>query len=107
MVYGFKIIDDLVDGLSTFLDDKGMELKDLVGRAVPSVTDWQHLNLNYVEKAVIDQDLCTGCQACVAACAMENNIAFVGEEDAGNLDDLLLRLLAEDRVEELDRKSVV
>ena len=24
MVYGFKIIDDLVDGLSAFLDDKGM-----------------------------------------------------------------------------------
>ena len=31
----------------------------------------------------IDQDICTGCQACVAACAMENNLAFVGEEDAG------------------------
>jgi len=29
----------------------------------------------------IDQDLCTGCQACVAACAMENNVTFVGEED--------------------------
>ncbi len=32
---------------------------------------------------VIDQDLCTGCQACVAACAMENDVSFVGEEDAG------------------------
>jgi len=69
MVYGFKIIDDLTDGLSNFLDDKGMSsVNDLVGKAVPSVTDWQYLNLNYVEKAVIDQDLCIKCGRCHIVC---------------------------------------
>ncbi|MGB5627876.1 MAG: NAD-dependent dihydropyrimidine dehydrogenase subunit PreA [Woeseiaceae bacterium] len=68
MVYGFRIIDDLADGLSTFLDDKGITLDELIGKAVPSVTDWQHLNLNYVEKAVIDQDLCIKCGRCHVVC---------------------------------------
>ncbi|HEX5648049.1 MAG TPA: 4Fe-4S dicluster-binding protein, partial [Steroidobacteraceae bacterium] len=69
MVYGFRIIDDLTDGLSRFLDEKGMtSVSELVGRAVPSVTDWQYLNLNYVEKAVIDQDLCIQCGRCHVVC---------------------------------------
>jgi len=69
MVYGFGIIDDLTDGLARFLDDKGMTgVSDLVGRAVPSVTDWQYLNLNHVEKAVIDQDLCIQCGRCHIIC---------------------------------------
>ena len=69
MVYGFKIIDDLTSGLSHFLRDKGMQgVADLVGRAVPSVTDWQYLNLNYVVKARIDQDLCIKCGRCHIVC---------------------------------------
>lgn len=81
MVYGFKIIDDLVDGLGTFLDDKGLELKDLIGHAVPSVTDWQHLNLNYVEKAVIDQDLCIKCGRCHIVCEETSHQAITHTVD--------------------------
>ncbi len=69
MVYGFHIIDDLTDGLSRFLDGKGMQsVSELVGKAVPSVTDWQYLNLNHVEKARIDQDLCIQCGRCHVVC---------------------------------------
>jgi dihydropyrimidine dehydrogenase (NAD+) subunit PreA len=69
MVYGFRIIDDLTSGLSHFLRDKGMSrVADLVGRAVPSVTDWKFLNLNYVVKARINQDLCIQCGRCHIVC---------------------------------------
>jgi dihydropyrimidine dehydrogenase (NAD+) subunit PreA len=68
MTYGFGIIKELTAGLSLYLDQKEMGLSDLVGRAVPNVTDWQHLNLNFVTKARIDQDACIKCGRCYAAC---------------------------------------
>ncbi len=69
MVYGFKIVEEMIDGLNTWMDDKGYaRLSDLVGRAVPNVTDWQYLNMNYDLKARIDQDLCIKCGRCHIAC---------------------------------------
>ncbi|TVS02469.1 MAG: NAD-dependent dihydropyrimidine dehydrogenase subunit PreA [Rhodobacteraceae bacterium] len=68
MTYGFGIIKELTAGLSQYLDDKGMTLDELQGRAVPNTTDWQYLNLNYVTKARINQELCIQCGRCYAAC---------------------------------------
>lgn len=69
MTYGFKIVQEMISGLSQFMDEKGFtSTDDLVGRAVPNLSDWQHLNLNYVTKARIDQDLCIKCGRCYAAC---------------------------------------
>jgi Fe-S-cluster-containing dehydrogenase component len=50
---------------------------------LPVFTNQSEEELGGVWGMTIDQDLCTGCQACVAACSMENNVPFVGEEDAG------------------------
>ncbi len=59
MTYGFKIVAEMISGLEIFMDAKGYStLEDFRGRAVKSVTDWQNLNLNYVAKAEIDQNLC-------------------------------------------------
>ncbi len=69
MTYGFKIIDELTSGLKSFMAVKGYRsIDDFRGRAIPNVTDWQFLNLNYVAKAEIDQNLCIKCGRCHIAC---------------------------------------
>jgi dihydropyrimidine dehydrogenase (NAD+) subunit PreA len=69
MAYGFKIVQEMISGLDEWLDKKGYaSVGEIVGKAVPNVTDWQYLNLNYVTKARIDQDLCIKCGRCYAAC---------------------------------------
>jgi dihydropyrimidine dehydrogenase (NAD+) subunit PreA len=69
MTYGFKIVDEMKSGLSQWMDEKGYtSTSDFVGMAVPNVTDWQYLNLNYVAKAKINQDACISCGRCYAAC---------------------------------------
>lgn len=81
MTYGFKIVQEMISGLSQFLDEKGISLDELVGRAVPNVTDWQYLNLNYVAKAKIDQDACISCGRCYAACEDTSHQAISMSED--------------------------
>lgn len=69
MVYGFRIIEEMTAGLSAWMDEKEYAgVDEIVGRAVPRVTDWQHLNLDYVVKARIDQQLCISCGRCHIAC---------------------------------------
>ena len=68
MTYGFKIVAEMISGLSEYLDSHEMRLAELVGRAVPNVTNWNQLNLNYATKARIDPDTCIQCGRCYAAC---------------------------------------
>jgi len=69
MTYGFRIVEDMIDGLSRYLADQGMTSVDqLIGAAVPTVTSWNKLDLNYVVKAQIDQDSCIKCGRCHIAC---------------------------------------
>jgi dihydropyrimidine dehydrogenase (NAD+) subunit PreA len=82
MVYGFKIVQEMVTGLSEWMDEKGYASVDqVVGRAVPRVTDWQHLNLDYVVKAHIDQSLCIQCGRCHVACEDTSHQAITHLKD--------------------------
>jgi dihydropyrimidine dehydrogenase (NAD+) subunit PreA len=69
MLFGFKIIDDLCDGLSDWMDMKGYKnIDDFCRAAIPNTTDWKHLNMNYKRIAYINQDNCISCGRCFAAC---------------------------------------
>ena len=69
MHYGFKIIDDMVDGLGQWMDGKGYRtLDNFRGLALANLVDWQDLNMNYELVARIDQDLCISCGLCHIVC---------------------------------------
>ncbi|WP_339760254.1 NAD-dependent dihydropyrimidine dehydrogenase subunit PreA [uncultured Hoeflea sp.] len=82
MTYGFKIVEEMAQGLSDWMDEKGYAtIADFQGRAVPNVTDWQYLNLNYITKAKIDQDLCIKCGRCHIACEDTSHQAITSMVD--------------------------
>ena len=82
MVYGFKIVQEMASGLSDYMDDMGFKsIEDFRGRALPSVTDWQYLNLNSISKAVINQDKCISCGRCHIACEDTSHQAITAAKD--------------------------
>jgi dihydropyrimidine dehydrogenase (NAD+) subunit PreA len=82
MTYGFKIVEEMISGLSEYMDGKGMtSVDELVRKAVPNVTDWNQLNLNYIAKAKINEDLCISCGRCFAACEDTSHQAIAMSED--------------------------
>ncbi|KJZ21194.1 NAD-dependent dihydropyrimidine dehydrogenase subunit PreA [Loktanella sp. S4079] len=82
MTYGFKVVQEMISGLSQWMDEKGYKsTSEFIGMAVPNVTDWQYLNLNYVAKAKISQDDCIKCGRCYAACEDTSHQAIAMSED--------------------------
>jgi dihydropyrimidine dehydrogenase (NAD+) subunit PreA len=82
MVYGFKIVQEMVDGLSNYMDEMGFTNVDqIVGKALPTVSDWRYLNLNHITKAVINQDSCIQCGRCYIACEDTSHQAITSSKD--------------------------
>jgi dihydropyrimidine dehydrogenase (NAD+) subunit PreA len=69
MHYGFRIIEDLCDGLSNWMDDKGYAtIPEVVGRSLQRVSDFKNFDLSFRAVARIDQEKCIRCNLCYVAC---------------------------------------
>ncbi len=69
MHYGFRIIEDLCDGLSNWMDSKGLAaIEDLRGKSVHRISDFKNFDLSFRAVARIDPARCIKCNLCYVAC---------------------------------------
>ncbi len=69
MQYGYRIIDDLILGLKTYLYDHGLtELKRVVKEQLPNFVMPSDLDRDTVVFPKIDRDKCVGCGRCYVSC---------------------------------------
>ena len=69
MKHGFRIVEDMCEGLNNWMDEKGFKtIDDFIGKSVPHLTHWEELDINYHIVANIDQTKCIHCGLCYIAC---------------------------------------
>jgi dihydropyrimidine dehydrogenase (NAD+) subunit PreA len=69
MHYGYRIVGDLIEGLSDYMAMKGIaRIGDLVGKALPHLQETDKFDLN--RQGVVEYDLnaCIGCGQCYIVC---------------------------------------
>lgn len=69
MQYGYRIIDDLLDGLSEYMKCKNISsLRSLIGGANSTVVDHQSIERDSIVFPVFNKDACIGCGRCYVSC---------------------------------------
>jgi dihydropyrimidine dehydrogenase (NAD+) subunit PreA len=70
MQYGYRIIEDMVEGMRLYLAQQGMgSITELVGRALPNIVTAETLNRSSICYPKFDREKCVGCGRCAIACA--------------------------------------
>ena len=69
MQYGYRIIDDLISGLSGYMREEKIEsVQELTGRALENILPAEELNRQTIEYPKFDRDKCVSCGRCYISC---------------------------------------
>ena len=69
MRYGYRIIDDLKNGLSNYLARKNInKIEDIIGAALPNIVVHDELPRETTVQAEIEKNQCIKCDLCYIAC---------------------------------------
>lgn len=82
MAMGFRIIDDLCEGLSNYLEYKELDsVRGLIGKGLKNIVKHEELSRENKVRAFVDQELCIKCDICYVACRDGGHQAIEREED--------------------------
>ena len=82
MQYGYRIIDDLIDGLKNYMASRGIKhVAEMVGEELPKFVRTSDLDRSTVVYPVIDRDTCIGCGRCYVSCRDGGHQAISFGED--------------------------
>lgn len=69
MQYGYRIVEDMISGVSHFMDEHGYDkLDDFIGLALPNLVPAEELNRDFKVLPNFDENKCIGCGRCYISC---------------------------------------
>jgi len=90
MQYGYRIINDLISGLSCYIEEHGFNsVSELVGLALNNVVTAEDLDRSYIVYPKINKKDCVGCGRCYISCYDGGHQAI--KWDGENRDPLLIK----------------
>lgn len=70
MHYGYRIVEDLKDGLSNFMDEKGFKkISDMVGVSALKISSHSELSRDKRPVSKINREICEKCDLCYLGCS--------------------------------------
>lgn len=68
MTYGYRIIDDLKEGLSRFLSAHGQSMREIIGMSIGTVKDLEEIPRDEVVFPRFKREKCLSCGRCYLSC---------------------------------------
>lgn len=91
MEYGYRIIDDLLDGLSSYMEEHNIEnVSSLLGGALPRLVSADSVDRKSRSYPVIRKEKCVGCGRCAVSCRDAGHQA-IGWDASSGRPTLLIR----------------
>lgn len=82
MEYGYRIINDLIDGLSRYLSESSFnKVEDILGKALSKIVPAEELERDSICYPRFDRSTCVGCGRCIVSCYDGGHQALAAGKD--------------------------